>query len=128
MSSDLKYHSLNHCKYLLKYHVVLVCKYRKPLLIKLGGHVKSIVVDECLRQHWIVVAIEVDRNHLHIMLDVPPNISPLQIIRILKQRTSFEVNKNYTTPKHTLWGSGGFICTTGDASAKVIESYINNQG
>jgi len=122
MSRDLKYHSMNHCKYLLKYHIVLVCKYRKPLLIKLGEYVKSIVVEECFKRRWIVVAVEVDRNHIHVMLDVPPNVSPL------KQRTSFEANKNHNLPRNTLWGSGGFICTTGDASAKVVEDYIKNQG
>jgi len=124
-----EYHSNNHCKYLLKYHVVLVCKFRKPLLIKLGDYVKSIIVNYCSKQRWVLVAVETDRNHIHLMLDLPPDIKVSDVIMLLKQHSTYEVkNLNSYLPKGKLWSSGSFICTTGDASAETIKRYINNQG
>ena len=36
-----EYRTTKHRKFLVQYHVILVCKYRKHLLVKLGNVVKS---------------------------------------------------------------------------------------
>ena len=40
------YKSKNHSKYLLTYHFIFVCKYRKKLLIKYGEIVKECCYDD----------------------------------------------------------------------------------
>ena len=39
------YQSLNHSKFILVYHIIFVCKYRKKLLIKYGKDIKQIMFD-----------------------------------------------------------------------------------
>jgi len=76
-----------------------------------------------------LVAVETDRNHIHLMLDLPPDIKVSDVIMLLKQHSTYEVkNLNSYLTKGKLWSSGSFICTTGDASAETIKRYINNQG
>ena len=38
----MEYESQAHAKYLLLYHLILVCKYRKKLLLSYGEEVKRI--------------------------------------------------------------------------------------
>ena len=39
------YKSKNHSKFILTYHIIFTCKYRKKLLIKYGEDVKQIMYD-----------------------------------------------------------------------------------
>jgi len=39
------YKSLNHSKFILTYHIIFTCKYRKKLLIKYGNDIKQIMFD-----------------------------------------------------------------------------------
>ena len=39
------YQSLHHSKFILVYHIIFVCKYRKKLLIKYGKDIKQIMFD-----------------------------------------------------------------------------------
>ena len=39
----MDYRSKNHSKYLIMYHIIFVCKYRKKLLITLGDEIKNII-------------------------------------------------------------------------------------
>ena len=39
------YRTLNHSKFLLKYHIIFVCKYRRKLLIPYGDDMKQIMLD-----------------------------------------------------------------------------------
>ena len=41
----MDYRSKNYSKYLMMYHIIFVCKYRKKLLITLGDEIKNIIFD-----------------------------------------------------------------------------------
>ena len=43
--SNLNYKSKNHSKFLLTYHIIFICKYRKKLLIKYGKIIEQIMYD-----------------------------------------------------------------------------------
>ena len=43
--SNKNYKSKNHSKFILTYHIIFTCKYRKKLLIKYGEDVKQIMYD-----------------------------------------------------------------------------------
>jgi REP-associated tyrosine transposase len=86
-------------------------------------------------QIFLVVALEVDQDHIHGLVKSEPRISPLAIVRRLKQESPIELWQRYEKElkKHfwkerTLWSEGYFCCTIGNASQETIRQYIESQG
>ena len=71
------YQSLNHSKFILVYHIIFVCKYRKKLLIKYGKDIKQIMFDISKKYDFDIKEMEVDKDHIHMMINSVPKISPL---------------------------------------------------
>ena len=129
------YKSKNHSKFILTYHIIFVCKYRKKLLIKYGEDVKQIMHDISKRYDFDIKEMEVDKDHIHMMISSVPKISPLQIVRVLKQQSTIEIWKMYRNElkkqywiEHTFWTDGYFCSTIGEVSSETLKHYIQNQG
>lgn len=131
-----KYHTSSHSKYFIKFHFVIVVKYRKHLLVgELNDDMLLIVQDICTQYGYIIDEMQSDVNHLHFLLDIPPQISALEVIHKIKQISTFRIYKKYRPflKKHfwkenTFWSDGYFVCSTGDASTETIQKYIAEQG
>jgi putative transposase len=78
------YKTLNHSKFLLIYHIIFVVKYRKKLLKKYGDEIKQLIFEISKKSDFDIQEMEVDKDHLHLMVTSVPKISPLQIVRKLK--------------------------------------------
>lgn len=129
------YKSKNHSKFILTYHIIFVCKYRKKLLIKYGEDVKQIMYDISKRYDFEIKEMEVDKDHIHMMIESVPKISPLQIVRVLKQQSTIQMWRKYSKGlkkyywlENTLWTDGYFVSTIGEVSSKTLKHYIQNQG
>ena len=79
--------------------------------------------------------MEVDINHIHILVKYKPKISILQIVRKLKQISTINIWKEYPKElklyfwkENTFWSDGYFACSIGNVSKETIEKYIRNQG
>ncbi|HEX4203795.1 MAG TPA: IS200/IS605 family transposase [Ktedonobacteraceae bacterium] len=64
-----------------------------------------------------------------------PSISPLAIIRRLKQASTFRLWSTYEHDlrrhfwkERTFWSDGYFCCAIGNVSQETIRHYIENQG
>jgi len=85
----MQYHKHNRRKYLLLFHVILVVKYRKKILNNaLAETVKLSVLDCAKSSSFDVPEMEVDQDHLHMVIDLSPNYSISQLVRRLKQTTN----------------------------------------
>lgn len=129
------YKSKNHSKFILTYHIIFVCKYRKKLLIKYGEDIKQIMYDISKRYDFDIKEMEVDKDHIHMMIESVPKISPLQIVRVLKQQSTIQMWRKYSKElrkyywaENTLWTDGYFCSTIGEVSSKTLKHYIQNQG
>ena len=129
------YKSKNHSKFILTYHIIFVCKYRKKLLIKYGEDVKQIMHDISKRYDFDIKEMEVDKDHIRMMISSVPKISPLQIVRVLKQQSTIQMWRRYASElkkqywkENTFWTDGYFCSTIGEVSSKTLKHYIQNQG
>ena len=127
--------SKNHATFLLLYHVIFVCKYRKKLLVSYGSAVKKLFEEIAARSDFSFEALEVDQDHIHCLVKSEPRISPLTIVRRLKQESTTQLWQRYEKElkKHfwkerTLWSDGYFCCTIGNTSQETIRQYIESQG
>ena len=91
-----EYISRNHSKFLIKYHVILVCKYRKKLLIgEIEYDMKQIMQNISDLSDFNIEVMETDKDHIHMMIRSEPKLSPLQIARRLKQMSAAAIWKRY---------------------------------
>ena len=130
------YLSKNHSKFSIKYHIILSTKYRRKILRgKLKQDIKTIIINTSSRYDFKIDILESDEDHLHILVDSVPKLSPLTIVRILKQISTVDIwklhpskLKQYYWREKTLWADGYFVCSCGDASTETIKKYIESQG
>lgn len=131
----MEYRSKNHSKFSLKYHIVLVVKYRKNLLEKdLDIIMKKIITEVQDISDFKIDTMESDENHIHILVDSIPKLSPLQIIRRIKSISTNRIwrifpkfLKKHFWKERTFWSDGYFVSTTGQVSTETIMQYIKNQ-
>ena len=129
------YKSKNHSKFFLTYHIIFVCKYRKKILIKYGDDIKQIMFDISKNYDFIIREMEVDKDHIHFMIESVPKISPLQIVNALKQQSTIRIWRIYNKElskifwkENTFWTDGYFCSTIGEVSSTTLKRYIENQG
>lgn len=130
-----EYVSKNHSKFLLKYHIIFVCKYcRKILIGSIATCVKNILIDIANKSDFRVESVETDKDHVHLLVNSDPKVSPLQIVRRLKQESTKrlwalypEALRRWLYRKHTLWTDGYFVSSIGNVSQETVRKYIENQ-
>ncbi len=125
----------SHAKYLILYHLILVCKYRKALLEQVGEAVKASFHEISTRSQFSIEAMEVDQNHSHCLVMSELHLSPSSIVRRLKQGFTYYLWQQYEAElkphfwkEHTFWIDGYCCCSVGNASQEVIRHYIETQG
>ena len=131
------YNRGGHSKYSLKVHLIFVTKYRKKifLLEKLASSVKQFLYEDTKKNGYNIMQMEVDKDHIHILLEYSPKVSVSDIIKQLKQYSTYQMwyyYKEYLSKQYwkqrILWSDGYFACSIGQVSQNIIEKYIRNQG
>ena len=118
-----------HCKY----HIVWVPKYRFRILT---GKV-SVEVERCIRafseqQGCEVVELNVQVDHVHLLVMVPPKVSISGFVGTVKGRTAIRVfNKFRELKERPYWGnhfwSRGYCVDTVGLDAEMVRTYIKYQ-
>ena len=133
---EKEYLSKNHSKFLLKYHIIFVCKYRRRLLYgKIDFTMKNILLDIANSSDFKIEVMETDKDHIHLLISSEPKLSPLQIVRKLKQESTVRIWKLYSEQlrkffyrEHTFWTDGYFVSSIGNVSQEKVKHYIEQQG
>lgn len=123
-------------KFLLKVHLVLVTKYRKPILKnRISDDVKQKIFDLSKIYRWNILAMETDKDHLHILLSYDTTERVCDMVKIIKQETNhflweryFDFLSSHYWKRQIFWSDGYFACSIGDASTDTIQKYIDSQG
>lgn len=131
-----KWNSKNRHKYLLQYHIIFVCKYRKKLLSRnISDDIKQLSYEICNKHNVKIREMETDKDHIHYMIEAEPTISVSQIVNLMKSYTSYHIwrlHNNYLSKifwkERTFWTDGYFACTIGNVSENTLRKYIQNQG
>lgn len=103
-------------------------------MIRFGEFVKESMIQISDKYDFTILEIEVDKNHIHLLVESEPKISPLMIVRVLKQQTTirlwkrFESSlKKYFWKEKTFFTDGYFVSTIGEVSSETLKKYIQNQ-
>lgn len=128
------YYTNRHSCFLLSYHLVLVTKYRKPVLV---DGIKDIVyqtIENILNErNCILLEINGEPNHIHVLFDAPPEINLLDLVRVIKTKTSRFSRRDYPDIlnnyywKPYFWSDSYFIGSVGLNTKDIVTNYIRNQ-
>lgn len=127
------YRKTSHSVYDIKYHVVWITKYRKPVLSKeIGKRLRELIMQVCTSMDIHIIKGHVSRDHIHMMVSVPPYISVSDMMKRIKGRTSYKLLNEYRGLKKAFWGQhlwarGYFAASTGNVTDEVIKKYIEEQ-
>lgn len=126
-----------HSKYSLKVHIIFVTKYRKALFTNnnLAKEIKEYFCNAAYKYEYEISEIETDKDYIHILLEYSPKDSISNIVKLLKQYTTYHMWKNHKEylskiywNQKVIWSNGYFACSIGQVSQEIIKNYIINQG
>ncbi len=127
------YRKTSHCTYDIKYHIVWITKYRKPVITgKIATRTRELIRLICQQNEVEILSGHVSKDHIHLLVSVPPHLSASKLVQYLKGNSSHklqmeykELNKQYWG-RH-LWARGYFVASSGNITDEVIAEYIKNQ-
>ena len=126
---------LHHCVYNLKYHLVLVTKYRRkcitvPIMVRL----KEVFSELCLKWECSLIEFNAEADHVHMLLELNPKISISTLINNLKTVSSRYIRRDFSDDLEKFyyknpifWSRSYCILTCGGAPLSVIKQYIEQQ-
>ena len=120
---------------IVKYHLVIVTKYRRKIFNK-GVFVYLETKLAEITDYYPQIKfrkINHDEDHLHLLISVPPTMAFGKAVGIIKTNTARGIKKKFPFIKKVYWGtdsiwSEGYFVTTVGADETVIRKYIENQG
>jgi putative transposase len=128
------YRKSSHTVYDLKYHLVWITKYRKPILVgDIATRARELIREICKSQDVEIIKGHISRDHVHIFVSVPPHVSVSQLVQWLKGKTSRKMMMEYKglsrmfLGRH-MWARGYFVASSGNVTDEVIIQYIEQQG
>jgi putative transposase len=130
------YYTNRHSCYILQYHIVLVTKYKHPVLV---GEVKDAVygkIKEIAKSRKInILEMNGEADHLHLLLETPPQVSPGELVNVIKTQTSRYARKLYGDSllkkyywKPYFWTDSYFVASVSENTLETVQNYIKNQG
>ena len=124
--------SLAHTKYMCKYHIVFIPKYRRKIIYnKLRKEIQKYIIDLCKWKGVEIIEGHMMPDHVNLLVEIPPRISVSSFMGYLKGKSSlmiFEKNPNlkYKFGNRNFWATGYYVSTVGLNEA-TIRKYIREQ-
>ena len=128
------YRRSSHTVYDIKYHLVWITKYRKPILRgDIAERARDLIREICKSKDVEIIRGHVSKDHVHIFVSVPPHLSVSQLVQSIKGKTSRKMLMEYKSLSRAFWGRhmwarGYFVASSGNVTDEVIMKYIEDQG
>lgn len=128
-----RFSKLSHVIWHCEYHLVWVPKYRYRVL---KGPVKR-EVEQCIRVYCSqlkceIVELNVQDDHVHLLVKIPPKESVSKVMGMLKGRTAIKIFRNFPHLKQKpYWGNHfwakGYCVDTVGLDSEMIRKYVKHQ-
>lgn len=132
---DQSYYTNRHSCFLLQYHMVLVTKYRHPVL---RGPVKTLVYntiwDIFAERKLVILEMNGGPDYIHVLFEADPFTAPGELVNVVKTKTSRLARKQFADTylkkyywKPYFWSDSYFVTTVSENSLSTVKEYIHNQ-
>ena len=124
-----------HSVYRLQYHVVWVSKYRRRILNPGVSAYLRRVLPKLLRSMpgVLIETIGFDRDHLHMVMVIPPKYSISAVMGQLKSQSASHMRKTFKWlnkvywKENVVWSPGYFVSSVG-IDEETTKNYVEHQG
>jgi len=124
-----------HSVYFCEYHIVFPTKYRREWINEGIFAYLELKLQEVRKYYPEIVyrVVNHDKDHLHLLVSIPPKMSVGSVVRIIKTNTSRELKQKFPFLKKLYWGtdgvwSDGYFVSTIGIDEEVVKQYIEDQG
>jgi len=133
MSIETEIRKGRHCVFAIHAHLVFVTKYRRGVFTSASLDIlKDVMQKVCDDFEVELAAFEGEGNHVHLLVNYPPQVQLSKLVnslkgvssRMLRQRMPSIANRYY---KNVLWSSSYFAASCGGAPLSVIKQYVEQQ-
>ena len=124
--------SLSHTKWNCKYHIVFAPKNRRKVFYEEKRlEIGKILRELCKWKGVTIINAEVCRDHIHMLIEIPPKMSVSSFMGYLKGKSSLMIyeqcgNMKFKYRNREFWCRGYNVDTVGK-NTKAIDEYISNQ-
>ena len=136
------YNRGQHCVYCLTYHMIFVKQYLNP---EINDEKSAPMIEFKNKKEFSnhmaeqfrgkVLSAETDRDHIHLLVSLPPNTNISVFVRSIKTQLSREMRKRFPEQikqyiygdDTSFWSRSYFIATTGSVSLETVKQYIESQ-
>jgi len=131
----MEYTKTSHSIYFLQYHVVWVCKYRRRILNSgVCGYIRKILPKLLRSMPGVKVeTIGFDKDHLHMVMSIPPKYSIASVMGKLKSQSASQLRSRFSWlskvywAENIIWSPGYFVSSVG-VDEDIIKKYVELQG
>lgn len=133
--SGNSYYTNRHSCFLLQYHMVLVTKYRHPVIEReIKASLYSAIRHVFEERNLNILELNGEADHVHILFEADPYTCPGELVNVVKTQSSRFVRMAYGNTllkkwywKPYFWSDSYFITTVSENSLTTVQEYIKNQ-
>ena len=124
--------SIAHTRWICKYHVVWIPKYRKKQLFGvLRKEIAPVMKDLARQKECEILEGKLMPDHVHMLIAIPPKYSVSSVIGFIKGKTAIYIARNFRGKKRNFVGESflarGYFVSTVGIDEDTIRNYIKNQ-
>lgn len=124
--------SLAHSKWVCKYHVIWIPKYRKKTLFgRLRRELGPVLRELAQQRESEIEEGHMLSDHVHVLISIPPKYAVSQVVGYIKGKSAIHIARTYMgrqrnfTGEH-FWARGYYVSTVGLDEA-TVRAYIQTQ-
>ncbi len=119
----------SYTKWNCQYHIIFLPQYHKEIIYgNLRKDMKEILKILCQCKKVEIVKVSVFSDHIHLCLNIPPDISVSEFVRYLKRESVLMMYNKYPNIVENLkgdfWSNGYYVTTFGNTNEEAMRKYI----
>ncbi len=102
-----------------------ITKYRYHVLGgDVGEHCRELIGETARAHEMVIHAGSINRDHIHLLLSIPPNLSISRAVQYLKGRSSHKLLSEFGRLRKRYWGQhlwarDYWVCTSGNVTDEM---------
>lgn len=123
----------SHAVWACQYHLVWITKYRYAVLVgDVALRAREVLREIARSLEMTIYAGAINRDHVHMLIGIPPHISVSRAVQYLKGKSSHWMLGEFASLRKKYWGQhlwarGYWVATSGNVTDEVWKKYIEEQ-
>ena len=99
---------------------------------EVGQRCRQLLREIAMSKEMVIYAGSINRDHVHMLIGIPPQISVSRAVQYLKGKSSHRLLSEYKALRKRYWGQhlwarGYWVASSGNVTDEVWKEYIKNQ-